>query len=154
MRMIGYFRVPPVRGVVFDGPLSQRLFEAGCDQLVHDGCYGLAVHKPGLESALAAMNASDVLVAPHHGSRTSSSAVFLDAVQPALVLVQSGYRNAFGHPAPVVLARYAERRLRVLASPACGAIHWRSTAPQAAQCERDTARRYWHHQVPEPSASP
>ncbi len=64
MRMIGYFRVPPVRGVVFDGPLSQRLFEAGCDQLFHDGCYGLAVHKPGLESALAAMNAGDVLVAP------------------------------------------------------------------------------------------
>ena len=109
------------------------------------------------EQALVAAGAplrSDVLVAPHHGSRTSSSAVFLDAVQPALVLVQSGYRNAFGHPAPVVLARYAERRLRVLASPACGAIHWRSTAPQAAQCERDTARRYWHHQVPEPSASP
>ena len=109
------------------------------------------------EQALVAAGAplrSDVLVAPHHGSRTSSSAVFLDAVQPALVLVQSGYRNAFGHPAPVVLARYAERRLRVLASPACGAIHWRSTAPQAAQCERDTARRYWHHQVPEPSALP
>lgn len=64
MRMIGYFRVPPVKGVVFDGPLSQRLFEAGCDQLFHDGCYGLAVHKPGLESALAAMRPGDVLVAP------------------------------------------------------------------------------------------
>jgi DNA invertase Pin-like site-specific DNA recombinase len=63
MRMVGYLRVPPVRGVVIDGPQSQRLFEAGCDQLFHDRCYGLAVHKPGLESALAAMKPGDVLVA-------------------------------------------------------------------------------------------
>jgi len=62
MRMVGYLRVPPVRGVVIDGPQSQRLFDAGCDQLFHDSCYGLAVHKPGLEQALAAMKPGDVLV--------------------------------------------------------------------------------------------
>lgn len=61
MRMVGYLRVPPVRGVVIDGPQSQRLFEAGCDQLFHDRCYGLAVHKPGLDQALAAMRPGDVL---------------------------------------------------------------------------------------------
>ncbi|HWU15251.1 MAG TPA: recombinase family protein [Caulobacter sp.] len=59
--MVGYLRVPPVRGVVIDGPQSQRLFEAGCDQLFHDRCYGLAVHKPGLDQALAAMKPGDVL---------------------------------------------------------------------------------------------
>jgi DNA invertase Pin-like site-specific DNA recombinase len=62
MRIVGYLRVPPVRGMVIDGPQSQRLFEAGCDQLFHDRCYGLAVHKPGLDSALAAMKPGDVLV--------------------------------------------------------------------------------------------
>jgi len=62
MRKVGYLRVPPVRGVVIDGPQSQRLFDAGCDQLFHDSCYGLAVHKPGLEQALAAMKPGDVLV--------------------------------------------------------------------------------------------
>jgi DNA invertase Pin-like site-specific DNA recombinase len=61
MRMVGYLRVPPVRGVVIDGPQSQRLFEAGCDQLFHDRCYGLAVHKSGLDQALAAMKPGDVL---------------------------------------------------------------------------------------------
>lgn len=61
MRMVGYLRVPPVRGVVIDGPQSQRLFEAGCDQLFHDRCYGLAVHKPGLEQALAVLKPGDVL---------------------------------------------------------------------------------------------
>ncbi|KQZ27299.1 recombinase family protein [Caulobacter sp. Root1472] len=59
--MVGYLRVPPVRGVVIDGPQSQRLFDAGCDQLFHDRCYGLAVHKPGLDQALAAMKPDDVL---------------------------------------------------------------------------------------------
>jgi DNA invertase Pin-like site-specific DNA recombinase len=62
MRMVGYLRVPPVRGLVIDGPQSQRLFEAGCDQLFHDRCYGLAVVKPGLDQALAAMKPGDVLV--------------------------------------------------------------------------------------------
>ena len=103
------------------------------------------------EQALAAAGAplrSTVLLVPHHGSRTSSSPALLDAVQPRLALVQAGYRNAFGHPAPTVMARYAERGVRVLASPACGAIHWRSDAPDAPRCEREIARRYWHHQAP------
>jgi competence protein ComEC len=42
---------------------------------------------------------ADLLLVPHHGSKTSSSAPFLDAVQPRLALVQAGYRNRFGHPA-------------------------------------------------------
>ena len=55
---------------------------------------------------------SDVLLVPHHGSKTSSSDGFLDAVQPALALVQAGYRNRFGHPAASVLERYREPRDR------------------------------------------
>lgn len=62
MRKVGYLRVPPVRGMVIDGPQSQRLFEAGCDQLFHDRCYGLAVVKPGLDQALAVLKPGDVLV--------------------------------------------------------------------------------------------
>ncbi|HEY2929716.1 ComEC/Rec2 family competence protein, partial [Piscinibacter sp.] len=42
---------------------------------------------------------SDVLVVPHHGSKTSSTAAFLDAVQPRDAVFQAGYRNRFGHPA-------------------------------------------------------
>jgi len=89
--------------------------------------------------------AADVLLVPHHGSKTSSSAAFLDAVQPAVALAQVGYRNRFGHPAPLVMQRYAERGIQVAASARCGAARWQSQAPQAVQCQRDTAPRYWHH---------
>ncbi|HWK84064.1 MAG TPA: hypothetical protein VNS61_10030 [Caldimonas sp.] len=64
---------------------------------------------------------SDVLIAPHHGSRTSSTAPFLDAVHPKIAVFQAGYRNRFGHLAPDVLERYRERGIVIVASPACGA---------------------------------
>ena len=87
---------------------------------------------------------SDVLIVAHHGSKTSSSPAFLDAVRPTVAVVQAGFRNRFGHPAAEILARYRERGIPVVASPACGAWRWRSDAePDVARCERDAARRYW-----------
>jgi competence protein ComEC len=91
---------------------------------------------------------ADVLLVPHHGSKTSSSAAFLDAVAPRIALVQAGYRNRFGHPAQPVLARYAERHIRVFDSSHCGAATWRSVQAQELSCERTRALRYWHHRVP------
>lgn len=86
-----------------------------------------------------------VMLAPHHGSLTSSSPVLLNTLQPRWVLVQSGYRNRFGHPAPAVLDRYRQRGMRWVNSPDCGAATWRSAEPDAVECHRDRARRYWHH---------
>ena len=96
---------------------------------------------------------ADVLLVPHHGSKTSSSAGFLDAVQPALALAQAGYRNRFGHPAPPVLERYRERGIAVFASPTCGAARWASLEPDQVLCQRNLGLRYWHHR-PEASAGP
>ncbi|MDF2467022.1 MAG: internalization-related competence protein ComEC/Rec2, partial [Ramlibacter sp.] len=97
-----------------------------------------------LIAAGAAVRA-DVLLVPHHGSKTSSSAAFLDAVHPSLALVQAGYRNRFGHPAAPVLERYRERHITVIDSPHCGAIRWNSTDPAFHTCHRTDAMRYWHH---------
>jgi competence protein ComEC len=88
---------------------------------------------------------ADVMMVPHHGSRTSSSAVFLDRVGPRLAFVQAAYRSRFGHPAPDVLARYAERGITVVRSDRCGAWTWHGDGPGV--CSRETARRYWHHRL-------
>ena len=94
----------------------------------------------------AAALRSTVLVVPHHGSKTSSSDSFLDAVAPQVAVMQVGYRNRYGHPAPLVLARYAERGIAAVRSDECGAWTWQmGHAEAAAHCERATAARYWHH---------
>jgi competence protein ComEC len=49
----------------------------------------------------------DILLAPHHGSSSSSSAVFVDALQPDYVVYTVGYNNRFGFPKAEVVSRYA-----------------------------------------------
>ena len=88
---------------------------------------------------------SQVLIVPHHGSRTSSTEAFIAAVAPGTAVVQAGYRNRFGHPAPEVQARYLARGVNWRRSDACGAWTW--AADGAMHCERDAAARYWHHRA-------
>ena len=85
---------------------------------------------------------SEVLLVPHHGSRTSSSPAFLEAVAPRVALVQAAYRSRFGHPAPDVVARYEARGIEVLRTDRCGAWSWRSDEAQG-RCERADRPRYW-----------
>jgi competence protein ComEC len=54
---------------------------------------------------------ADVLKAGHHGSKTSSSEIFIDAVSPRFVVYSRGCDNSYGHPAPEVVARYSERNI-------------------------------------------
>ncbi len=91
---------------------------------------------------------ANVLLVPHHGSKTSSSDRLLDAVQPDFAWVQAGYRNRFGHPAASVVARYEAHAIRIVETSRCGAIVWSSAAPAQLRCEREHARRYWQHLVP------
>jgi competence protein ComEC len=92
---------------------------------------------------------ADLVLMPHHGSKTSSTAAWVQAVQPAVAIAQSGYRNRFGHPHPAGVQRYQAQGARTVTSAGCGAAQWRSWAPGAVQCERTLARRYWQHAVPE-----
>ena len=92
---------------------------------------------------------SDVLVVPHHGSRTSSSLPLLQAVQPRLALIQAGYRNRYGHPHPLVLDRYAAAGIPTVSTVDCGAWSWH--AGEAPVCERQRRLRYWHAPPAQPS---
>jgi competence protein ComEC len=88
---------------------------------------------------------ADVLLAPHHGSRTSSSVEFLAAVGPSNVVVPAGYRNRFGHPNADVLGRYSSTNARILRTDLDGAITvGLSGEGLAITGERQRHRRYWH----------
>lgn len=65
---------------------------------------------------------ADVLKAPHHGSRTSSTREWLERIAPRIVLVSCGEGNRFGHPAPSTLGRYRRLCARVYRTDREGAI--------------------------------
>ena len=87
-----------------------------------------------------------LLVAPHHGSKSSSGVDFVAATLPDHVVFTAGYRNRFGHPREEVLQRYANSGARLLRSDEDGAILAEMNA-QGLKLERyrETHRRYWTH---------
>lgn len=92
--------------------------------------------------------AADVLVVPHHGSRTSSSEAFLTAVAPQLALFPVGYRNRYGFPKPEVVARYRRRGVRLLDTARHGAIEIHLGGGGGigrVETYRQRATRYWHY---------
>jgi competence protein ComEC len=66
--------------------------------------------------------ASTVLIAPHHGSRSSSSEIFLDQVRPEVVIVSSGRNRRLKFPHPTVLRRYENRGYNIFRTNINGAI--------------------------------
>jgi len=66
--------------------------------------------------------ASDFLKAPHHGSKTSSTDAFLDAVAPRVAVISVGETNPFGHPSDAVIQRYLERGIRLLRTDRDGSV--------------------------------
>jgi competence protein ComEC len=65
---------------------------------------------------------STVLIAPHHGSRTSSTTMFLEKVKPEVVIISAGWKNSFRFPNPSVLKRYNENDCRIFRTDTNGAV--------------------------------
>jgi competence protein ComEC len=91
---------------------------------------------------------AQVLVVPHHGSKTSSTEPFLDSVEPSIALFQVGYRNRFHHPNVGVFERYKARHIELARSDTDGAVRvdvspGASGAALTLERYRDTQRRYW-----------
>ncbi|WEN14062.1 DNA internalization-related competence protein ComEC/Rec2 [Rhodanobacter sp. AS-Z3] len=101
--------------------------------------------EPSVAAALGA-GPPTVLLVPHHGSKTSSSAAFIAAVHPSVTIVSAGWRNRFGHPKPDVLARYAAAGVAVFNTAEQGAVELDFPAdapPRRAQGWRMQRPRYW-----------
>jgi competence protein ComEC len=104
-----------------------------------------------LLNSLPAALTSDVLVAPHHGSRTSSSQAFIEAVSPTVAVFTSGYLNHYRHPSPEVWQRYEAQGVHVYRSDFAGAIEMRFVrggedhSPSIHLLPwRQQYPRYWH----------
>ncbi|TXH35366.1 MAG: hypothetical protein E6Q92_12055 [Burkholderiaceae bacterium] len=99
--------------------------------------------------------ASAVLLAPHHGSKTSSTPRFLAAVSPSWVVAQAGAYSRYRHPNAQVWARYLSlasvQEGGAVQTPWCGAWHWQSIRPAQSRCHR-TEAAHWALQgrVPSP----
>jgi competence protein ComEC len=89
---------------------------------------------------------ADVLLAPHHGSRTSSSPEFLAAVGADTVIFPVGYRNRFRHPNAEVLRRHEATGARLARTDRDGAVTVEFAVPRRQTFEREARRRYWHGQ--------
>ena len=101
------------------------------------------------EAALLARDAdalaSDVVVVPHHGSRTSSTAAFVAATRPRWAIFPVGYLNRFRHPNGEVWARWAASGAGMLRTDAGGAILFTLGEPEPQPVgARALAPRYWH----------
>ena len=92
---------------------------------------------------------AEVLLVPHHGSRTSSSEAFIEAVAPRWAVVPAGYRNRFGHPTREVLARYEGAGAHVLRTDLGGAVNviLKQDFVEVG-VQRALAPRYWRRSPP------
>ncbi|MEO8441695.1 MAG: DNA internalization-related competence protein ComEC/Rec2 [Betaproteobacteria bacterium] len=94
---------------------------------------------------------AQILLVPHHGSRTSSSPEFVTMVNPDIALVAAGFRNRFGHPKDDVLDRYRALGSRIYRTDLDGALLV-EIGGEAVKVQRYRAvyRRYWHAALENP----
>ena len=95
--------------------------------------------------------AADILIAPHHGSKSSSGMSFNEAVSPQIVIFAAGYRNRYQFPKQQIVERFAMLGSDMYSSGNTGAIRI-AVHPQlgitAVESYRDSHRKYWNHSPP------
>ncbi len=92
---------------------------------------------------------ADILIAPHHGSRTSSTLDFVQAVDPDFVVFPVGHRNRFGFPHPDVVERYLRVGALGFTTASSGAVMFK-VRPRGVVIQeyRLENRRFWHRAAP------
>jgi len=100
-------------------------------------------------SLLEKLAPASLLLAPHHGSISSSSYAFIRRVAPQWVVFSAGANNRYGHPHAKVVARYRELSVEPVYTAASGAIRFTLKAnaePGLSWRWRQQERRFWHEQ--------
>lgn len=124
-----------------------------CVLRISDGNFSLLLtgdiekkHEQILIKQLGKKLQSDILIAPHHGSRHSSSVAFIEVVKPQWVVFSAGFMNHWGFPADEVVKRYQNQAVNIVNSGQSGLIRFQITA-QAIKMEtfREDLASYWYH---------
>ncbi len=92
---------------------------------------------------------SDVLLIPHHGSKTSSTQAFIDAVKPKWAINSSAKYNPFNHPADEVVTRYQELGIRIKDTQDDGLLTANTYPELKVQSLRENKPRIWRTKKPE-----
>lgn len=90
----------------------------------------------------------DILLLPHHGSRSSSTPMFVAAVRPRYAVATADYRNRYGFPKADVVSRYRDVGAQVLVTGHGGAVQFmldHALGMAEPVLYRHAGRRYWHH---------
>ncbi|MFT5396933.1 MAG: competence protein ComEC [Gammaproteobacteria bacterium] len=88
----------------------------------------------------------DILLAPHHGSKTSSSNELIATIAPEYAVISAGYRNRFGFPKQDIMSRYEAHGVKTLVTFMTGEISMKfSAAGLIIEQFRSKNRRFWHH---------
>jgi competence protein ComEC len=140
----------------FVHPLPDSEFrgnDASCVLLIEAGNYRALltgdIERPA-EAGLAragSLPAVDVVIVPHHGSRTSSSPAFVAALKPTVAIVSASHGNRWGFPKDDVVGRWQAAGAEVLGTAESGAISMRLCGQGGLVSltrQRDRKRRIWH----------
>ncbi len=114
------------------------------ERILLPGDIGVETERPLLRKYLTDMPLA-VLLAPHHGSDTSSGRAWVAALRPRFVVFSAGYRNRYGHPHAGVQERYRRAGSTLLNTAYSGAVTFRWLGPSQLQVSeaRRQQRRYW-----------
>lgn len=153
---VAFEMLHPSVGMTYAGNDSSCVLriEAGEQSVLLPGDIEVGAERRLLQQQGTALT-SDVLIAPHHGSRTSSSERFLEVVQPSVVLYSAGYRSQFGHPASEVVARYDALGAVPYNTALSGALTLRLGEVSGSMVPtefRSNHRRYWFTRPTQESA--
>ena len=92
----------------------------------------------------------DVLIAPHHGSKSSSTQAFIQATSPDYVVFATGYRNPYGFPDEKVVSRYKEFGSYLVNTATQGMISFEFSDKNGLQLQpgyREMRQRFWHSKI-------
>ena len=121
------------------------LVSTGRHQLLLTGDIEVAAERDLLRRR--ALRAVDVVVVPHHGSLTSSSAAFVQQLKPRVAIVSAGFANRWGLPKEIVIERWVSAGSTVLNTAEAGAVSLSLCADggiRKLRSDRDERRRFWH----------